>query len=632
MCGIAGIVEFREQPASESVLAKICRHLAHRGPDGYGYWRSASGATALGHRRLAILDLDRRASQPMVSADGRHVVVFNGEIYNFLELRRELMARGEAFCTESDTEVLLAAWRVWREEMLQRFNGMWAFAIHDRESGGLFLARDRFGIKPLLYAIDENRLIFASELMALVATGAVDAELNKNVARRLLIDPFGVEGSEQTLFAKVKRLQAGHCMTVQDGRIVIKRWWSTVRHLPDVPKSEDDRAERFGELFRDAVAIRMRSDVPIGTSLSGGFDSSAVLCSMASIEREGVGERGAAGWRHAFVASFPGLDHDERPFAEMAAEWAGVAPTILDIGNNDVLSDVEQALASLDDVYIGLPTAIWRLYREMRRGGVVVSLDGHGADELMGAYSQQNQALAFGVRNLIARMAPVDSRLATAVDFARALMLERQGLAFLRGWLTDLPARLSTVGDRDELPGEWGGLNRRLYRMFHGTVLPTILRNFDRLSMAHGVEVRMPFLDWRVVTYVMALPDESKSEGGLTKIIARRAMKGKMPEAIRVQPRKIGFNSPMPSWLNGPLGPWVADILSRRVPAFEDIVDENALRAAVERFGSTKTWTWNSAGRAWPYLHLKWLLARLEAPRSAVGMPGEQGKELAANG
>lgn len=630
MCGIAGIVEFRDRSATESVLTAMCRHLAHRGPDGHGYWYGRNGAVALGHRRLAILDLDRRADQPMVSADGRHVVVYNGEIYNFLELRSELSARGEVFRTESDTEVILAAWRVWGESMLPRFNGMWAFAIYEQDSDRMFLARDRFGIKPLLYSVNERRFAFASELMALIETGAVDADLNLDVVRRILIDPFGIEGSEETLFAGVRRLQAGHCMTVQGGRAVVKRWWLTAEHLPEVPKSERERVERFGELFHDSVSLRMRSDVSIGTSLSGGFDSSAVLCTMAAIERQGKHERVPAAWRHAFVASFPGLDHDERPFAEMAAGWAGVAPTILDIGTNGALEDLEEAMASLDDVYIGLPTAIWRLYRQMRRSGVVVSLDGHGADELMGAYNQENQAFSFGFRNLIARMAPAGSTLGDAVDVARALVLERQGLAFLRSSWRQFPARLPAVGDQDELPADWGGLNRRLYHMFHGTILPTILRNFDRLSMAHGVEVRMPFLDWRLVTYVMALPDSSKSGHGLTKVIARSSMKGKMPEEIRVQRRKVGFNSPMPSWLNGPLRPWVAEILSRRVPAFDEIVDEKALRAAVERRGSAQAWTWRSAGWAWPYLNLKWLLARLDSRQRVMPAPTGRGGQLVA--
>jgi asparagine synthase (glutamine-hydrolysing) len=612
MCGIAGIVEFGDRPASESALKELCRRLEHRGPDGVGYWYSESRAVALGHRRLAILDLDPRANQPMVSADGRHVVVFNGEIYNFLELRKELIGHGEKFHTESDTEVILAAWRVWGEDMLPRFNGMWALAIYDCERRTLFLSRDRFGIKPLLYAVGGQRFIFASELLAIASSDLIDTKLNTEVARRLLLDPFGVEGSQETLFASVRRLQAGHCMTVRQEGIAVRRWWTTVEHLPEVPRSEEDRVARFGELFRDAVSLRMRSDVPIGTSLSGGFDSSAVLCTMAGIERGGIGPRGAKAWRHAFVMSFPGLSNDERPLAEMAAAWAGVVPRILEIGRDDALEDIDQALQSLDDVYIGVPTAIWRLYREMRRAGVLVSLDGHGADELMGAYSQANERLAFEVRNLASRAAQFSSSLEHALDFARAAVLDWKGHLYLRDGLRRVPARLPTVGDRDELPKEWGALNRRLYRMFHGTVLPTILRNFDRLSMAHGVEVRMPFLDPRLVTYTMALPDSSKTESGLTKIVARKAMTGRMPESLREQRQKVGFNSPMPEWLNGPLSEWIESLLAKPVPAFEELVDGPALGAEIRRLSKSKSWNWVSAGRLWPYLHLKWFLGRVD--------------------
>ena len=186
-----------------------------------------------------------------------------------------------------------------------------------------------------------------------------------------------------------------------------------------------------------------------------------------------------------------------------------------------------------------------------------------------------------------------------------------EGHYFLRGGLSASPAEFQLVGDGDALPGEWGGLNRRLYRMFHGTVLPTLLRNFDRVSMAHGVEVRMPFMDWRLVTYTMALPETSKSSDGYTKMVARRAMEGRMPEAIRMGRRKVGLNSPMPEWLNGPLAGWVAVLMDRDVPAFAELVDEASLGKAVERLTASKRWDWETVGRLWPYLNMKWMLARL---------------------
>ena len=546
----------------------------------------------------------------MVSPDGRYVIVYNGEIYNFLELRSELEGEGKHFLTESDTEVILAAWQQWGEGMLTRFNGMWAFAIHDVHTKEIFLARDRFGKKPLLYAVTPERFVFASEMQAILRSGLVAARLDVDVARRLVLEPFGVEGSSRTLFNPIQRLQAGHCLWLRAGRVEIKRWWRTVDHLPTVPRSEDERVAQFASLFRDAVALRMRSDVPIGTSLSGGFDSTAVLCTMASIEKAGMGPRGARQWRHAIVATFPGLPTDERSDAEAAAAWAAVTPTVIEIGRDYALQDIDRVLDDLDDVYIGLPTAAWLVYRELRRQQVIVSLDGHGADELMGAYSQEGEPWSFRIRNFVARMTTPRSAWTGAIDVARALALMQRGHFFLRGGIAELPPLLSLVGESDRLPDDWGALNRRLYHMFHGNVLPTILRNFDRLSMAHGIEVRMPFMDWRLVTYTMALPDRSKNAGGYTKMVARRAMEDQIPDSIRMRARKVGFNSPMPDWLNGPLVGWVRSLSRRSVPAFDELFDVSKLNESISKLVDRRAWDWVSAGRIWPYLHLKWMLAK----------------------
>jgi asparagine synthase (glutamine-hydrolysing) len=611
MCGIAGIVNLRGNAVEQAGISRLTDLLAHRGPDGEGIWYSADRSVALGHRRLAIIDPGPGGYQPMLSADGRYVIVFNGEIYNFLELRRELEASGRSFRTQSDTEVILEAWRAWGEGMLPRFNGMWALAIFDTETNDLFLARDRFGIKPLLYALTPERLVFASEQRALAQSGLFATSIDIEVARRLMLDAFAIEGSERTLCREVRRLQGGHLMWLRKGRLDIRRWWNTVDHLPALPKTDAEQVEHFRQLFQDAVSLRMRSDVPIGTCLSGGFDSTAVLCTMAEHEKRGMGPRDNAAWRHAFVATFPGASNDERPFAEQAAAWAKVDPTFLEIGRDDALADLERILADTDDVYIGPPSPVWLIYRELRRQRVVVSLDGHGADELMGAYRQEGQSAAFRLRNALAGLSSGSEGARRGVDLLRVLMIKRQGHYFLRGGLRDIPARFPLVGDDDMLPSDWGSLNKRLYRMFHGTVLPTILRNFDRISMAHGIEVRMPFMDWRLVTYTMALPETSKSFGGHTKVIARRAMEGYMPETIRLARRKVGFNSPMPEWLNGPLSGWIGGLLDRRVPAFAELVDEKKLRDAVVRLTASKAWGWESAARIWPYLNMKWMLAGL---------------------
>lgn len=610
MCGIAGIVDFRGNAVDLAEISRLTDLLAHRGPNGAGTWFGVDRDVAFGHRRLAVIDPGAGGFQPMLSNDGRHVIVFNGEIYNFLELRRELEAQGAIFRTQSDTEVILAAWRAWQEGMLLRFNGMWALAIYDTQKKELFLARDRFGIKPLLYAMSPERFVFASEHRALVRSGLIRTSLDVDVARRLLLDAFGVEGSARTLCQEVRRLQGGHCLWLRQGRLEIRRWWRTIDHLPAVPKTEPERVERFRELFQDAVALRMRSDVPIGTCLSGGFDSSAVICTMAAHEKAGMGPRDNTSWRHAFVATFPGASNDERPMAEEAAAWANVVPTFIKIGRADALTELDRILDDNDDVYIGLPSAAWLIYRELGRHNVTVSLDGHGADELMGAYLQDGQSGAFWMRNMLAGLGSGSALARRGTDLLRALMIKRQGHYFLRGGLGDVPAQLPLVGDDDVLPRDWGALNRRLYRMFHSTVLPTILRNFDRLSMAHGIEVRMPFMDWRLVAYTMALPETCKFSDGYSKAIARQAMANLMPESIRMGRRKVGFNSPMPEWLNGPLAGRTASLLDQKVPAFAELVDEAGLRRTVSRLTSSKTWDWESVGRVWPYLNMKWMLAR----------------------
>jgi asparagine synthase (glutamine-hydrolysing) len=610
MCGIAGMIVNNPDLLKRDDLVNLGNALAHRGPDGGGYWLSKDGQIGLVHRRLAIIDTSIGGDQPMHSVSGKHTIVYNGEIFNFLEIRAELKSLGIIFQSESDTEVVLHAWQRWGNSMLERFNGMWAMAIVDHETGEAFLARDRFGIKPLHYAYDEGRFAFASELRALRVLPWISSEINTSVAQRMLFDPFSVEASDQTLFSKIHRLPAGHWATLKDGQIKMHRWWRTVDHLPVIPKNINEGAERFYEIFADAVSIRMRSDVPIGTCLSGGFDSSAIVCTMAAVAKERSPQKhNASDWRHAFVASFPGQPNDETPEAIEAADFAGIIPTLVEINEGDANQDIDQILGDLDDVYISLPTAPWLIYRELRRSGLTVSLDGHGADELMGAYRQQGDGFGFQLRNLMARLS-TSAMGSFAVEIMKTIWLTNKGLNFLRGHRIFPPKALHLPSDTDALPNSWGPLNRRLYRMFHATVLPTILRNFDRLSMAHGIEVRMPFMDWRIVTYTMALPDAWKSSHGYGKWIARLALSDRMPERIRMNKRKVGFNSPMPVWLNGPLINWVNAVLAKPNSEYEKIVSIEALRHRVKDLGQRREWDWHSVGRIWPYIHLKWLMDR----------------------
>lgn len=609
MCGIAGILD-QSTPVDMAQVVRLGECLSHRGPDGRKTWQSPDGSAGFVHARLAILDTSEKSDQPFVSDDGRYAMVFNGAIYNFLELRAELEARGVMFHTAGDTEVLLQSYIAWGPAMLDRLNGMWAVAIKDNLTGTLFLARDRFGIKPLLYAQAGTRLAFASEMRALLILPWVNAAPAIPVAKRMLFDPFGVEASEYTLHTGIRRLPAGHCATLTDGQLVVSRWWTSVDHLADeTPATLGDAADRFRSLFLEATRLRMRSDVAIGSCLSGGFDSTAVVSAMARIATsEGGHARENADWRHAFVATFRGQPHDETAEATEAARYAGVTPHFFDLGGDDGVDLVDTVLDTLDDVYISLPTAPWRIYQEVRRGGVRVSLDGHGADELIGAYLDGGRRISFALRNLIGDRA--GGRMTTqAGDFAKLVALRIGQGYFLRD-RTVPPERMPIAAYRDRLPDHYSALDRRLYAMFHASVLPTILRNFDRLSMAHGIEVRMPFMDWRLATYAMSLPAAMKADSTHSKLVARAAMAGIMPERIRTATRKVGFNSQMPAWMNGSLGRWADDLLAKPHAAFDALVDRTGLRTRVAELTSGGSWTWTEVGRLWPYINYKWYLDR----------------------
>jgi asparagine synthase (glutamine-hydrolysing) len=610
MCGIGGILDSSGDAITLANLRTLGNAMAHRGPDGEGIWTSDGKTVGLVHRRLAILDTSVRGRQPMLSADGRYVAVFNGEIYNFLELRSELELLGRRFQSDSDTEVLLAAWQEWGEAMQFKLNGMWALAIYDNRKNELFLTRDRFGIKPLMYADYGNRFAFASELRAIAAVPFVKSALDNEACAQMLRSPFSIEGTDRTLFKDIKRLPAGHSAMVRQGCIKVTRWWRTSDHLVEISPSVAEQEARFRQCLIESVQLRLRSDVPVGTSLSGGFDSSTIAGVMARVAAtRGLHQREAKDWRRAFVASFPGEAHDETSQANEAAQFAGVEPRLICIKQEDALDQIDRVMEDFDDIYIGLPTAAWRVYQEMRREGVVVSLDGHGADELMGGYRQQGQALNFWLRNALSAMTDRSSVMAEAATATRSLWRRARGMEFTRATASsgDFP---SAPAAADALPDNWGPLNVRLYRMFHCDVLPTILRNFDRISMAHGVEIRMPFMDWRLVTYTMSLPDSAKHSGSHTKFIARQAMAGFLPESIRLSAGKTGFNSPMPAWLNGPLQKWVSALFAIPDPRFDEIVHTVALRRRIDKLNSRCAWDWESASRLWPYINLKWYLAK----------------------
>ncbi|MFA6260429.1 MAG: asparagine synthase (glutamine-hydrolyzing) [Bacteroidia bacterium] len=639
MCGIAGIWNFDGQPVSDDAIIRFTDTLKHRGPDGRGIWHNTKRNLAFGHRRLAIIDLSHDADQPFHFADNRYHMVYNGEIYNFIEIRNELILRGYTFRTDSDTEVIMAAYHAWGAEMQFKFNGMWALVIYDEQEQTCFISRDRFGIKPFMYYLDEKRFAFASELKSFRKLENFSVSMHKNAAIQFLKTGFGVEGSAETMLEGIRKLKAGHCGIIRNGKARIYRWWNTLEHLQEVPTDFNEQAEQFRALFYDAVKLRMRSDVSVGSCLSGGFDSSAVVSALAEIGKAHQDTRMSPDWQQTFVATFPGKSNDERPQAEEVVAYTGVKGHFFEVREEESFAVFDQVLQDFDDVYVGIPVAPWLIYRELRRNNVVVSLDGHGADELMGAYMHPAGAYLANAPSLLGNWEKNNQLLNDSLKLKHVNKTPSNKLNQLFHYHPDFePARntfkaakqlkdrfMRSTSSEYLMPGMldqgWNeGLtshsdsldetNRNLYRMFHEDVLPTILRNFDRMSMAHGIEVRMPFMDWRLVTYAFSLPGSSKIQDGYTKRIAREAMKGRMPESIRSSKVKIGFNAPMPEWFNGPLNPWIQEVL-RDYPHHEWI-DMVQLRKDIERHTQLGDWNWSSAGNTWKYLHYLWFEKNLK--------------------
>ena len=591
MCGIAGIWQLDGERIELTTAQRFIGALAHRGPDGEGVLIEDEGGLALAHRRLTILDPSAAGDQPMLSPSGRYVITHNGEIYNFRELRAELERKGFRFRSDTDTEVILAAYEQWGPDCLLRFNGMWSFAIWDRRQRSLFVARDRFGVKPLYVLVSYRRFAFASELKAFLHLDGFSPSVDTRTLAARLVENF----SEGVLLRAIELVPPGHWFEVTPEYVRRQRWWNTIDHLVLVPPNLATQAEEFRELLFDACRLRLHCDVPKATSLSGGLDSSSVLSSVAAVQQGSCGAgRQASEAQRAFIARFPDTPQDETAHALLAAEHAGAVPVVRSLSGYDLRAHVDAYLYQFEEIGGLFGMAAWALYRQMRREGVVVSLDGHGGDELLGGYATHiEQALlrspgfaAAPCRTLDLidtlhhmcdpaqpNRTPNKALLAALTipiirSVARRIPVAwpgQQGLAgMLQQHANPIVVRDTAARDEEKAIDALGPLTGELYRSFHRHLLPRILRNFDVHSMGHGVEVRMPLLDWRVVRYAFSVPDESKAAGGYTKRLLREAMRGLMPEAIRLRRHKIGFNAPVAHWLAGGLEDWLWDELNEQ--------------------------------------------------------------------
>jgi asparagine synthase (glutamine-hydrolysing) len=610
MCAIAGI--WSEEPVSREALAVFTRSMANRGPDGEGYRLEDDGRIGLGHRRLAILDPTPAGRQPMALLGGRYWLTFNGEIYNFIELRRELEAAGYRFQTDTDAEVILAAYAEWGEECQLRFNGMWAFGIWDRAQGSLFLSRDRFGVKPLYYAHVGSRFSFASEIKAFLFLRDFSARV-----RSELVLSGGRPAAHETHLENVLTLLPGHSLRLSapGGDLRIQQWWRPYEHLQTVPPKYREQVEVFRDLFTDACRLRLRSDVPIATSISGGLDSSSVLCTLSFLGRRFTGSelaRRPRDWQTAFFADAPDSWHSDadRPFAHLAIRETGSKPRVMNFWEEPVSADIEDYLFQTEGDGGFRNVWSWALYRRMRRDGVSVTIDGHGADEILGGYTRGIAAELYGgdgfrrpLRALslmgtlngleqspLRRLYNYPGLLATWILCSMPFADRIPAVGKLRSALdgTKLIPSPARPEERAAL-GRLGPLGAALYASVYYRELPRNNWFFDIYSMSHGVEVRMPFLDYRLVCFALSLPDESRVGGGFTKRILRDAMTGRVPDAIRRRRDKIGYARPIDDLFEGPLRSWVREQVNQPSFLTHRSWKGAAIRDSIER-GTRPNW------------------------------------------
>jgi asparagine synthase (glutamine-hydrolysing) len=601
MCGIWFSLGFPPDPARLDIVA-------HRGPDGNG-WREfagTAGPVALGHRRLSIIDLSEAAAQPMAYAAGRYWVTYNGEIYNYLELRDELIGLGHAFRTYSDTEVLLAAYAAWGDGALDRLYGMFAFVIWDQAGQTVFAARDRFGIKPLYMFAASGGIAFASEIKQLIGLPGFVPRLN--IARAYDFLSAGImEHTGETLFADVRQLRGGECVRLDLQRwrpgdtLPVRRWYG-ILDSGTLDIDESEAADRFRGLLTESVRLHLRSDVPVGSCLSGGLDSSSIVCLMA----EEFASAGDGALVNSVSACYEVKAVDERPFMDAVVERAGCVPHWCYPRVEDALSQAERITWHQDEPYGSTSIfAQWSVFAAARRAGLKVMLDGQGADEQLAGYHGsfpyyyrglvRHGQFAALLRALIERRrwhgtsvvgeaAVLLPTLLPSGPVPRWLRRKRQVLVqhdWLGGELLRPHLHRSAVETARESIGlpPVKGIGDLCRLMTQSSNLTTLLHWEDRNSMAHGIEARVPFLDHRLVELSIALGDRHKVVGGDTKRVLRRAMSGVLPEKVRDRRDKLGFATPEETWFRGPLRAAMRAGIEQTLDYFPDLLNAAGVRA-----------------------------------------------------
>lgn len=596
MCGIVGILGSR---ATRDTVQRMADAVKHRGPDGEGLW-TAPGV-ALAHRRLSIIDLSTTGAQPMTSHDGRYQIVYNGEIFNYQELARKLP--GTTWRGSSDTEILLEAYRVWGPRCLDELVGMFAFAIWDTEARTLFCARDRLGIKPLYYAPLGDGWAFASEIGALLAAG-VPARANDAVIFDFLGRDF-YDHTDGTFFAGIHQLPAASSMVLEVGRTPQPApYWDLATEAARLTIADDRtaRGERLIAMMQDAVGIALRSDVPVGITLSGGLDSAVLLALVDRVHRERIA---------AFSFEFAEAEYSERPWVEAMAAHSGHRTVFRTVSPDDFIATLDPFIAQQQEPHAGAPITAYTLcFERVRQDGTIVVMDGSGIDEGLAGYARFGPALwaDLAAQGRTTELAAELAASGTTLERERGRMAAAASEHGDIGRGQDLTASVRPECMTPELAASApqlptfarpfpDALRNLMYRELRYTKLPRALRFRDRASMAYGTELRPPFLDHRLLAYMFALPAEDRISGGRSKALLRDVAEHTLPDSVRLAAKR-SVQTPQREWFRGELAGWLRAQIDTR--SFWDrgwVAREPAL-AALDQFVAGKgdnsffIWQW----------------------------------------
>lgn len=576
MCGICGIVETRGNGIALNELQAMNNIVIHRGPDDQGFALFTTGNHAdtfndldvakinkkyhvgFGHRRLSILDLSVRGHQPMFDGTGRFCIVYNGEIYNYKELRNELESKGMRFNSNTDTEVVLTSYIEWGVEALRKFNGMWAFAIYDRKQGQLFCSRDHFGIKPFYYLYGEGFFIFSSEIKQIHTYVQHMLSVNENVLSSFMFWGFETY-SQETFFKNIFLLSPAHYILLNKkdivrGAVCPKKYWN-YEHYMDL--TEENTILKFKEIFTDAVAIRLRSDVPVGITLSGGLDSSSVACTMAEIHIVS----NVQSTPRVFTSEYHDQGMSEKYFADIVRKKIGFEHVYSYPDHNHLTGDWNKLLWHMEEPFGGLSYfSSWKIYEKCREADTPVILTGQGGDELLLGYEWYRNAYL----NILLRSLNFNKAVSEFVKARR-----NANMSFVKQLLYQMYFTFPIVRKIRSLIYVKPYLSRELFHQYwersyellqdnmcHRSLaelqlkevfkyqLQHLIRHEDRVSMAFSIESRLPFLDYRLFELILGVKDSLKIESGWSKYILRMALTNCLPDEIRNRKDKKGFETP----------------------------------------------------------------------------------------